>query len=324
MRVMREQILRQLNAEYEQTRLKCAEEEDRRLKEMDKLCPEITQLMQHRQDLIFGGLQGILAGKMTADDLPRRMELTNLRIVRLLKENGKPENYLDPVYRCRTCKDTGYVGEPVKEMCECLKGQYYQRLYQAVGLSSTKEQSFETFNADLFSDEILPGKKFSQRKLMCKTREWCEHWADNYPNVKETTVLFMGQSGLGKTFLMHAMARRLLQRGKQVLLVGAYRFLDAARKAYFGGSHEEIDAMLEADVLMIDDMGTEPMMENITVGQWFNLISERQNSGKGLIISTNLQKDELRNQYTERIASRLLDVERSKLMMLTGKDVRRA
>ena len=31
------------------------------------------------------------------------------------------ENYLQPVYRCPLCKDTGYVGEPVHEQCVCLK-----------------------------------------------------------------------------------------------------------------------------------------------------------------------------------------------------------
>ena len=41
-------------------------------------------------------------------------------------------------------------------------------------------------------------------------------------------------------------------------------------------------------LLLIDDLGTEPLMENITVTQLFNLLNERQNRGKHTVISTNL------------------------------------
>ena len=49
-----------------------------------------------------------------------------------------------------------------------------------------------------------------------------------------------------------------------------------------------MDTLMDTDVLMIDDMGVEPLMENITIVQWFNLINERQLRGKGTVISTNL------------------------------------
>ena len=72
-------------------------------------------------------------------------------------------------------------------------------------------------------------------------------------------------------------------------------------------SFSEMDTLMDTDVLMIDDMGVEPLMENITIVQWFNLINERQLRGKGTVISTNLNVEELRRRYTERITSRLLD-----------------
>ena len=133
----------------------------------------------------------------------------------------------------------------------------------------------------------------------------------------------MGQSGLGKTFLMHAIARRLLDRGFNVLMISAYRFLELARKAYFSASTELLSSLIETDVLLIDDLGSEPLMENITIVQLFNLINERQTAGRGTVLSTNLTAKELRERYTERITSRLLDPRQCGLLLFQGDDVRR-
>ena len=57
--------------------------------------------------------------------------------------------------------------------------------------------------------------------------------------------------------------------------------------------------------------------------QRFNLINERQLRGKGTVISTNLNVEELRRRYTERITSRLLDGKQCMLLQFLGDDVRR-
>ena len=57
--------------------------------------------------------------------------------------------------------------------------------------------------------------------------------------------------------------------------------------------------------------------------QWFNLINGRQLRGKGTVISTNLNVEELRRRYTERITSRLLDGKQCMLLQFLGDDVRR-
>lgn len=320
---MRNEILRSLLEEYEQQRRDNALEESRRLAEVEAKCPRIPELMAQRQELIYGGLRNILSGVQSGEDLPQRMEVMNRRVADLLRQNGWPEDYLDPVYRCRACRDTGYTGEPIREMCDCLKGRFYRRLYQAIGLGEDDEQSFETFRFDIFPDTMLEGRSFSQRQMMRAIRVECETWVEEYPNAEARDILMVGQSGLGKTFLMHAMAKRLVQRGFHVLMLSAFRFLEIARKAYFGRDVEELENVLEADVLFIDDMGIEPLMENITISQWYHLISERQSYGRATVISTNLNSSELKARYTERIASRLLDSRHCKVLQFIGEDVRR-
>ena len=114
---------------------------------------------------------------------------------------------------------------------------------------------------------------------------------------------------------------RLLDRGFNVLMMSAYRFLDVARKAYFSGQMTELDSIMEADVLLLDDLGSEPLMENITIVQWFNLINERQQRGRATVISTNLTSQELRRAYSDRITSRLMG--EYLLVPFYGTDVRK-
>ena len=159
---MRKEIMQSLQQEYEQQRLQNAQEEARRRQEVLTRCPEIGQYLSARQELIFGGVRGILSGKAAADDLPARMDVMNKRIAALLRQNGFSADYLDPVYRCKQCRDTGYVGEPIREMCPCLRNAFYARLYREVGLGERAEQSFAAFDPNVFSDQPLPGKKYSR------------------------------------------------------------------------------------------------------------------------------------------------------------------
>ena len=320
---MRNQILQELHAEYEQRQAANQREEISRRRQAEAVCPEIGQVLNARQMLILGALRGILDGKSSAEDIPAQMDVLNKRLTSLLKKHGFAENYLDPVCRCPVCQDTGYVGDVIREKCECFNQAFYARMYQRMGLAESTAQSFESFDLNVFSEDKLPGKGYSQRELMNVIRRECESYAENYPAVPVKDMLMMGQSGLGKTYLMQAMAKKLIRRGVNVLIISAYKFLDVARKAYMTGNTEELDTLMAAEVLMIDDMGAEPLMENITIVQWFNLINERQLQGRGTVISTNLMEDELRRRYTERIASRLLNNTCCRLLQFAGEDVRR-
>ena len=133
--------------------------------------------------------------------------------------------------------------------------------------------------------------------------------------------MLTGSTGLGKTFLLHAMAEKLIEKDVNVLLISAYSMLDILRKSYFdndSGSSE----LMDAEVLMIDDLGSEPLMQNITVEQLFNLLNERQNRNLATVISTNLDMAKFRERYTERIASRLRDSRCCKVLNLMGRDIR--
>ena len=318
---MREEMLKELETEYDRIRAENELTENDRKKKIRTEHPEIYTLVQERQELVHRGLRAILNKNEAADRIPEKMMKLTAEIREKLTTAGFPADYLAPVYRCPICKDTGKVGELIREPCECLKKAYQQKLREKIGLKSDKQETFETFNLSVFPDELLPGKTYSQRKLMEMRRKECEEWSDSYPKTAYHNLLLTGKSGLGKTFLLHAIAERLIERNVNVLIISAYKMLEIVRKAYFS-NEETADEITGTEVLMIDDLGSEPLMQNVTVEQLFNLLNERQNRGLSTIISTNLTMDEIKNRYTERIASRLRERKYWKVITLEGKDIR--
>lgn len=318
---MREDLLKELELEYEQIRSENEREEVRRKEQIRRQEPEVDALVREREEMVFGTLRSILKGSADTESLPEKMEQVSAQIRRKLTERGYPDDYLAPVYRCSICKDTGRTGELVKEPCICLKKAYQQKLRSRIGLDSQKKETFETFDLNVFPNEKIQGQSFSQRDLMKLHMTTCKKWSDEYPETAYRDLVLTGGTGLGKTFLLHAMAERLIERNVNVLLISAYRTLEILRKSYYSNDLEQNDLM-EAEVLMIDDLGSEPMMQNVTVEQLFNLLNERQNRNLSTVISTNLDMAKFRERYTERIASRLRDSRYCKVLNLLGSDIR--
>ena len=77
-------------------------------------------------------------------------------------------------------------------------------------------------------------------------------------------------------------------------------------------------------MLLLDDLGSEPLMQNVTIEQLFNLINERQARRLSTIVSTNLNTPEFKTRYTERIASRMTDARNCLVITLEGQDIRRS
>ena len=111
----------------------------------------------------------------------------------LLKENNIPPAFLEPVWRCDACQDTGYVtGEDgVKRMCACLTQRMLAEQFTQGQVS--RRERFETFQEDIFPTP-------RQRKATCKARDICKDYAERFPGNNPPGLLILGQAGLGKSF----------------------------------------------------------------------------------------------------------------------------
>lgn len=309
---LREQIMES----YRLQREKNAREERRRREEVNQKDPRIAELMQKRHEMILSSVRSAFE-QVEAGDLEQRMLEYNARIRALLRENGLPENYLEPVYACEACRDTGYVGEIRKTECACMK----KKTAQMTDRVSSEGQTFETFDENVFPEVAVDGNGTTQGRLMRVIRTICEKYADAFPNQQPRDMLLYGGSGLGKTFLLSCIAQRVLERGYNAECVTAYDMQAVLRRAYFSGT-AEADYLFSAELLLVDDLGMEPLMENVTAVQLYNLLNERRRAGLPTVFSSNLTMQDIKTRYTERVSSRLLDGEQCRVLHLLGKDIR--
>lgn len=290
-------------------------EEERRLQQVRDACPEIGRLMDERRQGILDGIRQALNG-VAAHGLPARTQAINDRIDALLVQAGFARDYLDPIYHCALCRDTGYVGEGRKSFCTCVREG-------SLGLTAQDSPSFETFDETVFPDTLLPGLSLTQRAYMLEIRRICYEYAQQVPRARTLNLFLSGSSGLGKTFLLRSIARHAAARGVLTQMYTANELLNRIRADYFARELDADSDLYAAQLLLIDDLGTEPMWENITVEQLFALIDARLSRGLNTVISTNLSPLEVQNRYTERIASRLFDKRACQALRLLGADVRR-
>ena len=157
-------------------------------------------------------------------------------------------------------------------------------------MAGTDEQNFERFDLNRFPEEG------GQRAQMALARRLCEEYADRFPETRYRNLLLTGAGGLGKTYLLNCIYARVCDRSLSAVRVTAFKLFESMRRQHMGDSESEFASLTEAPLLLIDDLGTEPLMNNVTVTQLFNLLNERQMSGRHTVLSTNLSMNELQER----------------------------
>ena len=131
-----------------------------------------------------------------------------------------------------------------------------------------------------------------------------------------------GDTGVGKTFLSHCIAKELLEQSYSVIYFTASQLFDILAKNTFDKDADAglvHDHILDCDLLIIDDLGTE-FANSFTTSQLFICLNERILRKKSTLISTNLALEDIRNIYSERIFSRITST--YTVLRMTGDDIR--
>ena len=250
------------------------------------------------------------------DEIRREYDALSAERRRILRENGYPEDWCDVKYACPVCSDSGYDGISI---CSCLKREIVKNYLESSGLYTlTKNQTFETFSLDYYEKDDKIRMKQNAGILF--------RFASEFKPGQSDSFLFLGATGLGKTHLSSAVARAVIEKGYYVVYESAQNLFSAYEMRRFGQSSslggedgDDLDRFLDCDLLVLDDLGAE-ITNKFTVSCLYNLLNERIIRHRSVIISTNLGKDELRERYSERVASRLFG-EFAPLLFL-GHDVR--
>lgn len=236
---------------------------------------------------------------------------------RWLQEQGLPAGWLDVPADCPLCGDTGFLDG---RLCTCVRNEVARRMHSAAGLGGNSP-TFERFDLTLFPDTVMTKHGCSVRGYMEFLRDMGLSYVARFPNVQKPNLLFTGPTGCGKTYLLDSIASALIGRGFWVVRVTAFGVNDIMAKAMFEKANP--DHLFECDLLALDDLGSEPLLNKVTVNSLFNLLNERLAAGKPFIISTNLTPGEVLRRYDERIFSRMTDQRTTRIFEFEGVDLRR-
>jgi DNA replication protein DnaC len=326
---MNEVYLREILQEYDEIQRAQSHALSLRREEVFSRIPDIAKIHNDMIELMAqNSRKAILNPNNTSalvNELQGQIARLKAKEMKLLKENGYPGDYLEMQYRCEICKDTGYTGFPVKEKCSCLVQKLLERTYRLSNIQELEAENFDTFDPMVFPEIPLENSRLNQREYMTELRDRLLDYVDEFPNNQKRTILFTGKTGLGKTFLLNCMAKSIMDKGYTVIRTSAYNLFD---QLFYGAISDSPDSLaqkrnlFEVDVLIIDDLGTETRRNNFTVEDLFNIINERTLRRSHTFLSTNLGLSNLRERYTDRIASRLFDNANTMIIRFQGADIR--
>lgn len=311
---MYKDILKQAFLEYERKRDMQEKARRARVEKVYKKVPAIKRIDEEifktglaMSKYILGNPQGYKGSIEKAKEV---IEGLKMEKAYLMTESNIPANYMDIIYDCDSCKDTGYLDSG--EKCNCLKQYLVNKAYRMSNLENVlAKENFQTFNIDIFSNEKFEGELMTPRDNMVDIAGIAEGFISNFDENNGENLLFYGTTGLGKTFLCNCVAKALLDKNKIVIYQTAFTILEILERRRFGkdgGSTNDYqyNLLFDADLLVIDDLGTE-VSNTFTNAEIFNIVNTRIIGGKKTIISTNLTPNEISEIYTDRIFSRILD-----------------
>ena len=312
---MNNSILNDLLKQYEKTRLNNMHDLENRKKELYLSNPKLQKIDEKLSSLSINTAKSILQNNSPESLSTLKENISNLKQEKekLLKSLGLSLEYLEPFYNCKLCKDTGYILNNGKtSMCSCLKQKIYNIEYNQKNENIIKNQNFDNFNANLFSNEVNEKKynsKISPRENITDIKNAAINFINNFDDENTKNLIFSGGTGLGKTFLSNCIINSLLENGKTVMYQTSPVMLDNLISDLFAKPDKQVgisSSLLSVDLLVIDDLGTETL-NSMKFTELYKIINTRLLSNKTkTIISTNLDLRGIFQTYDERLASRFV------------------
>jgi DNA replication protein DnaC len=314
------QILRRARQKLESQKADRQSQYRERLQAAYIQLPRLRQIDQQLRSSMALAAQAVFAKGGDAMAAMEQVREANLALQRerqaLIAANFQP-GYLDENPLCHRCGGAGYVGST---MCTCLQQLCLQEQKLAIAGLTTGAERFETFRLDYYPDRVDGKYGASPRAIMERNLQACRRYAQ--PFQPGNNLLFVGGTGLGKTFLSACIANAVTEQGYSVAYESAARLFSALEKNRFSpdeGSREAVASLESCDLLIIDDLGTE-LPGSFVTAALYSLVNDRLLSGKSMIVSTNLNIDEIARRYSPQIASRLQGSFR--LLPFVGEDIR--
>lgn len=295
-----------------------------RLQQVQSLAPDYTRIELALAQQGNALARRVLEGKSNISDIETAIRKLQEEKTALLKNASLPEDYLDDIYTCKHCRDTGFLENGTR--CDCLK-----QLIAAFSVSNAnltdfmKEQTFEKSDFSLFANQPAENGRHPLSYIK-HAHDMGLRFAETF-DTTHANLLLIGNAGTGKTFLSSCIANYALARQKTVYYQTAFQLFDMLEKLKFGRLEGDEQSQAEfisrylydVDLLIIDDLGTE-FLTPYSTAALFDIINRRQIQEKSTILSTNVSHASLEQLYSRRLLSRILGS--YDVLTLIGQDLR--
>ena len=281
--------------------------QNERYKEVTSLCPQYQTI----EDEIISLSMQEAAKRIGNDSSDTNTDEFNERLQSLIKQKavllasiGKPSDYLDNIYTCKKCQDTGYINGT---RCSCFKKKAIDLIYHDSNLKNITAN--ENFSFDWYDKTTIDSATgLTPYNNIHKVFDVCQSFVKTF-DTNFSNLLLLGETGVGKTFLSNCIAKELLDSYHSVIYLTAIELFKCFENSDFSKGedveYQDVSYFIDCDLLIIDDLGTESY-NSYTISKLFYVINERILRRKSVIISTNLSMPQLENTYSERIFSRLI------------------
>ena len=242
MKIRSAEIGRAVEAELTARKQRCKAKQDLRKAEIYRKIPAVRDIDESMTSIAFDMGRQIMANKNADEVLGIAEDLIKAKLrerSELLTANGFPADYLDKQYFCPICRDSGHIGD---ELCRCVSQIAVKAAFENSGLNP--DQNFKNFNLDL-------QRSPKERLAVARIRDAAMEYADTFPDSERRDLIYTGEPGVGKTYLLNCIGVRILERGYSVLKINAYHLIRLTLDTLRMGPDEKPDFLIP-DLLIID------------------------------------------------------------------------
>lgn len=309
-------VYKEVQREYDLKRQKAITAAEKRKAELLEKEPKYKELIEKKNKLALELAKTLIKSsgiekQIATENMEIKLKELEKEEKGLLKHLNLQDDYLQPIYECSRCEDTGFINGKVR--CSCFTQRIVNITYKQNNMLKLEDENFNTFDIAYFSNKVDKQKYQSDKSPLENVeeiRKISKAFCENLTDTKQKNLLFVGKAGTGKTFMSSCIANEVVNKGYTVLYQTAPLLMDMLLETKFASLKDEVkkeqhDRVFEVDLLIIDDLGTENL-NNMKFTELFNIINTRLLKDKKTIISTNLTLADLASEYDDRVMSRLI------------------
>lgn len=254
-------------------------------------------------------------------------------------ENINYDNYIDKqLKKCEFCgKELEPIGldylyanispEYIKyQRCTCNKAREYWKEKDNQDAKEQKRKRFRNIINVIYKQNYV-GRKYQELNfenfIVNLNNKNPVKMANDYINKNKDKMLsngliIMGESGVGKTHLAAAIANKLIENDKIVLMGRLTTLLDLIKETFRDNAKSEnelIELYSNVDMIIIDDLGTEKI-SSWALEKLYTIIQNRFENGLPIIITTRFDKKGLISRFSYSNDQDLIDATISKLYQM--------